>query len=437
MFGDYSQDLLRAGIIDLKAGNRASARRYLDRCLYMSSDHDVMAEAWYWLSQALDDLHEKRRALENCLANDLHHARARRALAVLDGRLKADEIIDPNAPAPPAGIQAAPAQRFTCPRCGGRMVFDPDGQSLVCEYCQRHERPNPDASSSTGNDFVLAMATRRGHSQPLREQVRRCQGCGAEFIRPPADLSFSCPYCNSPQVVEVDPAGDIFAPDGVLPHSFDEHRAAQLLAAWLHEQDSASDVSSLKPRGLYLPIWTFTLGGGIDYTGEAQADSGDSMRGRTAATVQVRDRYPVMLKVSVAASRRASASFVHIISGFDLAALEPYNPRYLASWPAELYDVSVAEASLEARSQAYTSLQRDLSARLAPIHLLSTSSASLMIETFRLDLLPVWICEVQSDRHAGMLLINGQTGTLSGEGSKPRPGAKGGLRRWLGDLIDE
>ena len=45
----------------------------------MSSDHEVMAEAWFWMSQVTDDPAEKRKALENCLSNDLQHARARRS----------------------------------------------------------------------------------------------------------------------------------------------------------------------------------------------------------------------------------------------------------------------------------------------------------------------------------------------------------------------
>ena len=64
MIDDYSRDLLRSGIIELKAGNRDSARRYLDRALYMSGDHDVMAEAWYWMSELADTPAEKRRSLE-------------------------------------------------------------------------------------------------------------------------------------------------------------------------------------------------------------------------------------------------------------------------------------------------------------------------------------------------------------------------------------
>ena len=124
MIDDYSKELLRSGIVEAKAGNKEAARRYLDRATYMSSDHDVMAEAWFWMSQIVDDPAEKRKALENCLSNDLQHARARRALAILDGKLKPDEIVDPDhLPPAPEGLHQADAQRFMCPKCGGACRF--------------------------------------------------------------------------------------------------------------------------------------------------------------------------------------------------------------------------------------------------------------------------------------------------------------------------
>ena len=64
------------------------------------------------MSEVLDDPAEKRKALENCLANDLQHTRARRSLAILEGRLKADEIVNPDRlPPTPAGLRAANAER--------------------------------------------------------------------------------------------------------------------------------------------------------------------------------------------------------------------------------------------------------------------------------------------------------------------------------------
>ena len=245
---DYGKELLKNGIIEAKAGNKDSARRYFDRATYMSSDHEVMAEAWFWMSQVTDDPVEKRKALENCLSNDLQHARARRALAILDGKIKPDEIVDPDAlPAAPAHLSQADAQRFMCPKCGGRMTFAPDGQALVCEYCSRNQSLHTQAPARQ-EDFIVAMATSRGHDKPLAEQVFQCQGCGAQFILPPNQLSAVCVYCGSPHVVNLEKSKDLISPDGIIPFAFDQKHAVQLLINWVEENKIKPEKQVDQPR---------------------------------------------------------------------------------------------------------------------------------------------------------------------------------------------
>ena len=92
----------------------------------------------YWLSQISETEEEKRDHLQSALGYDLTHHRARKALAILDGRLSEDEIIDPDRfePTTPTETQQRDADRFECPTCGARMVFSPDGQTLICEHCE-------------------------------------------------------------------------------------------------------------------------------------------------------------------------------------------------------------------------------------------------------------------------------------------------------------
>src|SRR6185503_3942456 len=274
MFSDYGKELLRSGIIEAKAGHKDAARRYLDRAAYMSNDHDVLAEAWFWMSQVVDEAAEKRKALENCLANDLGHARARRALAVLDGKLKADEIVDPDKlPLAPEGLRAANADRFMCPKCGGRMSFAPDGGSLVCEYCARNQKFAAQPGTATEKDFIIAMATARGHGKPLNQQVFHCEGCGCEFILPPNQISSTCVYCGSPHVVNWESEEELLAPDGIIPHAFDQQRAVKHLNKWVEDNRINLEKKVDLPRGVYLPLWTFDLGGSLDYVGEKVDDS--------------------------------------------------------------------------------------------------------------------------------------------------------------------
>ncbi|HTP00283.1 MAG TPA: hypothetical protein VMJ64_02845 [Anaerolineales bacterium] len=498
MIDDYSRDLLRSGIIEFKAGNRDAARRYLDRALYMSGDHDVLAEGWYWMSQTTDDPVEKRRALENCLANDLRHARARRALAILDGKLKPEDVVDPDSLASKAkeggepAAQQADSQRFMCPKCGGRMTYSPDGQSLVCEYCRRHEGIGAQSEAGPARqrgqqglaervrgeidkDFLIAMATARGHNKPLAEQVFRCQGCSAEFILPPGQISITCPYCESPHVISFEKSADLIAPDGIIPHAFDVAHAIAMLTAWLQKKSqrpksvgvhgSARDPSQSTadrarlgtgkltpptvpaappPRALYLPMWTFELGGALDYVAEKVEEEESALGRRAARVVRVADTYPVMMRpLPIPASRKLSAPFIKLMNTYDLPVIRPYKPEYLANWPAELYDIPMGEASLDARSQGLAILKRDMAIRLAPLRIVSVSSANLTVESFRLNLLPVWMTEVAPPpeaRGAGgpphLVLINGQTGDIYGD-LAARPSHSGNPLTWLADLLGD
>jgi hypothetical protein len=122
------------------------------------------------------------------------------------------------------------------------------------------------------------------------------------------------------------------------------------------------------------------------------------------------------------------------LSTFELSATRPYDPRYLANWTAEVYDVPMADASLDARSRAYTQLKRNLPGDIASLFNLKTSSASLTIESFKLVLLPVWITKIPFNNQKLLVLINGQNGVVQGDTpSKP----KSGLFDWLEDLLDD
>jgi hypothetical protein len=442
MFGDYGKELLRSGIIDAKAGDRESARRYLDRAVYISNDHDVLAEAWFWMSEVLDDKVEKRKAIENCLAHDLRHARARRALAVLDGKLKADEIINPDRlPLAPEGLRSANADRFMCPKCGGRMSFAPDGQSLLCEYCSRNQRFSA-AQPGTANekDFLIAMATARGHGKPLDQQVFHCEGCGCEFILPPNQISSTCVYCGSPHVVNWESEEHLLAPDGIIPHAFDQKRAIKVLIEWVESAQIKPEKQVDLPGGVYLPLWTFDLGGEIDYVAETVDDSEIQFNRRNPKKIRVSDCYPVQVNdLPIPASRKLSAVFLKLIPTFELRGVKPYDPRYLANWPAEVYDIPMAEASLDARSQGYSRYKRDLPNILTPMQLISTSSAKMTVESFRLNLLPVWVTELPFGGREHLVLINGQNGTVESDlpGMSKESNKPGGLMEFLSDLLSD
>ncbi|NOH01500.1 MAG: hypothetical protein HND47_05755 [Chloroflexi bacterium] len=139
-----------------------------------------------------------------------------------------------------------------CPKCGGRMAFSPDGSSLVCDYCTRQHALGLGAKNETEKDFIVAMATMKGHGKPLQEQAFHCNGCGAEFILPPRQISANCAYCDSPHVVNLDNSKDLLAPDSILPHAFDQKQATRLLINWV-EGSGITPEKRVGPAARFVP----------------------------------------------------------------------------------------------------------------------------------------------------------------------------------------
>src|SRR5512136_3250993 len=109
---ETARELLVRGVAAAKTGqarDKEEARFYLEWVLRSGDGaSDQKAAAWLWLSQIEDDPQKKRDCLEHVLAWDPANVAARRGLAILDGRLKAEDIFDPNQPIEPVKPDATP-----------------------------------------------------------------------------------------------------------------------------------------------------------------------------------------------------------------------------------------------------------------------------------------------------------------------------------------
>ena len=418
----YDNDLLREGIMHFRAKEFETARKFIERALEVADDMPTRAQANYYLSLLAGDPVEKRKYLEETLAIDGSYAEARRALAILDGRLKAGDLVNADAlPASASGLVEVQADRFICPKCGGRMVYSPDGASLICEYCSQHEHLSTLAGSAV-QDFFIAMANGTGQRSPVAVQIFKCQGCGASFVLAPQDVSAVCAWCGSAHVVALQEKREMVEPDSLLPVAFDRKQAAQYLVEWVKEKKLTLQVQVSAPRGLYLPVWTFDIQGSIPWHGTLYRNkrqvpvSGDKI-------VQFND-------VRILGSQKMAGLLVQALPEFDLSVATAYDARFLAGWMADVYDLPMADASLEARRISVEHVRDMIYAEFGRVQDLGYSTAGLMVNDFRLILVPVWVTELKTHDRAGRVLINGQTGSVHSE--LPVDGFSGWLENTLG-----
>jgi DNA-directed RNA polymerase subunit RPC12/RpoP len=477
-----AQELLTRGLAAAQSGNprdRDEAVFYLE---WVTRDPDVDREeeiqAWYWLSRLADDPVRRRDCLENVLALQPSHPDARRDLAIMDGRLKPEDVRDdPYSPVKPATLSApAEIKRFPCPKCGANITFDPAAGLAKCQFCGAEANADGTAVEGTGGlglppdevneqDWVAAIHTDLGHAWAIpTESAFSCQSCGATVSFPPAHVSGRCAYCASAQLVKVAASsmGDLREPDGVVPFTVGRGGVLEAMGRWLEEQSrrigipddlrAAAVIQSGMP--LYVPFWTFDIAGEVEWSGMVRADmeiGGVSLDGFDSAarlggvaaglflgdadlvtratgglvakhygneqmTYAAGTAAVLMNDILVPATRSLPADSLGKLT-FDLGIARPYSDDLLASWPAEVYTVSMADASLSARVRAMDKVNDDIQmqANGTSPNNLRCDRRGVAVMSYKLLLLPVWVVTYRYRERPFRALINGQTAQVTGE----------------------
>jgi hypothetical protein len=119
-----------------------------------------------------------------------------------------------------------------------------------------------------------------------------------------------------------------------------------------------------------------------------------------------------------------------IMEGFDTTMAPAYDARYLAGWPAEVYETAMSDASLNARQQAVRRTRELIRGEMGHVSDLNYSTSSLAILSFKLVLVPVWITSIPLEGRDYRVLINGMMGNVYGE--TPSHGVLGFINNILG-----
>jgi len=284
-----------------------------------------------------------------------------------------------------------------------------------------------------GQDFIIAMATAKGHSHPVSTRTFECHACGAVFLLAPEMASLTCSYCASVYVIEQTETHHLLPPESIIPFSIDKSRASQIMIAWSKHQRLPANIRLEPLRGLYFPAWSFTISGPLPWNSlipdNNDFDTPDAKDGwKTHSGMELVAQDDILVPGSQTLQEKWSDKFCQ----YDLDQLVPYDPAFLADWPAESYQISLSDASLEARSMVLEHARSAVKDKIPAFHKnLYLDSKDLMVETFKLILLPLWISHFRVDQKHYPILINGQTGKVWGRK------AGGGVIKWFSSLFKD
>lgn len=326
--------------------------------------------------------------------------------------------------------------RFPCDTCGADMRYAPGEGQLVCDHCGNKEPIEGDGFSHTTIrelDFQSALAAALPEQEIEERRVSSCPNCGAEIEFDPEIHSLECPFCATPVVISTGTHRYI-KPRGLLPFGLTEPQARDAMTQWLGALWFAPNGlrnyarKGRKMDGIYVPYWTYDADTKSAYRGERGTvyyENRTVRRNGKTGTVRVQKvRWsPASGRVArwfddvlVLASKSLPKRYTDALQPWDLAALEPYRPEYLAGFRAEGYTVTLDEGWGDARAQIDRVIERDVKFDIGGdrqrIHNVQTAISDV---TFKHILLPVWMAAYKYRGRTYRFVVNGRTGRVQGE----------------------
>lgn len=333
---------------------------------------------------------------------------------------------------------AAPLEehRFPCDTCGSDMRFDPAQSLLICDHCGNVEPidgTGRHSHSIAEQDFHAGLQAALPAAEMEETRVTTCPNCAAQVEFEPGKHATECPFCATPIVIDTGTNRHI-KPRAVLPFALPEESARNAMKDWLGSLWFAPNGlqqyarKGRKMQGIYVPFWTYDAQTASSYRGErgtvyyvTQTVMRDGKRVQQqipkirwrAASGRVARFFDDVL---VLASRSLPKKHTDALHPWDLSALEPYAPEYLAGFRAEAYGVTLEEGFVQARAHMDRVIERDVKFDIGGdrqrVHNIDTQISDV---TFKHILLPVWLAAYKYRGKTYRFVVNGHSGKVQGE----------------------
>ena len=344
--------------------------------------------------------------------------------------------------------------RFPCDNCGADFRFDPTTGGLACDHCANTSSIGTATGTVTAIrelDLRSAIEAKLPQSEIEESRVSKCPNCAAQIELSETAHAAECPFCATPVVTDTGVHRHI-KPRGLLPFALEEETARDAMTKWLGRlwfaPNGLKDYArkGRRMQGIYVPYWTFDADTKSRYSGERGTvyyETRTVMRDGKRQQVQVpkvrwngvKGRVARFFDdVLVLASTSLPKRFTDGLEPWDLSAMEPYSPEYLAGFRAEGYSIELQDGFAEARAYMDRVIERDVKFDIGGdrqrIHQLDTELGNL---TFKHILLPVWLAAYKYRGKTYRFVVNGRTGRVQGE--RPYSGVKIAIAVIVGALV--
>lgn len=307
-------------------------------------------------------------------------------------------------------------EEYLCPSCSGQLTFNPLESKLYCEYCGYSEEVVGE-TSTVEYDFDDASDD---NSWKDEAKIFKCSSCDAENVVSIKEICYTCPFCGSNQVTEVDELPGI-KPHRVLSFTISKDNASNSYIKKIKRNIFVpSKVKKMKIdvtlTGVYLPVWAFDTDTESRYSGRLGKTYVTHVgSGKNRRTV-VRTRwYPISGNqdctfddLLVNAGSKVSSKELTSLEPFDTNNSYLYNQKYLAGFVAEHYTLKLDTAWGNAKIKVDKAIKQKILSHYVydKIGYLNVSSVYKNLQ-YKYVLVPVWIGVFKHNNKNYRFIVNG------------------------------
>ena len=324
------------------------------------------------------------------------------------------------------------SRSYNCPACGGKLVFNTEGQIMECKFCGSDYRPE----KLELLEQIRAIDTEEADALEEDKCEIICDNCGASLITEKDTSATFCTFCGSPAII----TGRLrkqFRPDCIIPFKVSREEAKEKLIAFAKKSkyvpsDFFNPKNFDKIAGIYVPYWLLSARCSVHARG-------DGLKTR----VGFRDKYHLTSDFDIRfdnipfdGSLEISDELMEALEPFDASELKPFNTSYLQGFYSQKFDLTADNLidRILVRLEQYGKETAAMSFHdYASIKFGACAAMPHDLEQ-KYALYPIWFLNYNYKGGNYRLAVNGQTGKV--DGFLPVSKFKRGLRLLPHRIVD-
>ncbi len=341
------------------------------------------------------------------------------------------EGIEVYKPAPEKEEKHQETVDFSCPQCGASTAYSATDGGLTCTHCGYYEAPQQEVVGKGAEQFEFTIETmqRAAHGWGEARKELQCQGCGAYTSISLEDLTHTCAFCGSNRVIQREAPQDILRPRFVIPFKLEGDACQNITQEWMGSSwmtppalRRIAQVADFK--GVYIPFWTFDSVTKASWDAEVGHEKTESYyddgewktRTRTVWRWESGQVRLDITDVLIEGTNRLSTILLARVKSYNLHDLAPYEPKYLAGFQAQAYDVPLESAWESARHEMRERTRESCRSQASTNKIRNFSmEMDFDDELWRYVLFPLYLAVYSYENKTYQVMVNGQNGDISGQ----------------------